>query len=587
VTGEFLGSHGYMAPEVRNGHKADHRSDIFAVGAVLYRCLVGRAPEVGCALPSKHAVSPVWDNVVAKAIEADPAQRYESCSKLAADIAAAAESGEDSARQAPSTASTTPYPTIEVGPDHITINGIDFTFGTSIQELSTVIGRSSRVVEFPVERSVVRDHQTLVHYWDDVGPTATTMDRGALHSINVWLDTEPLSDAVSNPSPSEFRLPFVIDPPKHPFEGSVRINSSECMRETTLPQLRGMFEREGSECSWNEITDERSPLKIASPSDDLNVLDPDPSEKFDPLVNSVIVTGRETSQGSNRLACLLIVPATSSCLVHRNYNHRPGFNTACDSYSSDRLCKSLKKDGIDLEGDERPLLSLSRRIYASLTEGPADPIVLTNKRLLFCQRNLVRGHHWRSEPIDGTARFELKQVEVKYPPISTLLIRRFPRAISAVCMAFGLWLGSLWLAETGLKALGLGENLVVGIGVFFLISLFWGGLLLATSDELQYFLRVLRAAFRSVFSDADSTTLLGETYEHPGLEFTYESSIFDEQIMIWPMPYFSTGTPRIKHGDHTIQGLRYVLAWARRLSRDSRRYPGEASTPTSPRTNTD
>ncbi|MCW5833432.1 MAG: serine/threonine protein kinase [Labilithrix sp.] len=44
--GAPLGTPGYMSPEQESGLEIDHRSDIYAAGAVLYECLVGEPPPV-------------------------------------------------------------------------------------------------------------------------------------------------------------------------------------------------------------------------------------------------------------------------------------------------------------------------------------------------------------------------------------------------------------------------------------------------------------------------------------------------------------------------------------------------------------
>jgi eukaryotic-like serine/threonine-protein kinase len=94
----LTGKPAYMAPEMISEMRADHRSDLFGLGAVLYELLTlrrmfgGRSAEetltqvVSGQSPSPRAFNPNIPNpvlsILRKAVERDPARRYASAAEM-------------------------------------------------------------------------------------------------------------------------------------------------------------------------------------------------------------------------------------------------------------------------------------------------------------------------------------------------------------------------------------------------------------------------------------------------------------------------------------------------------------------------
>ena len=100
--GIVIGTVPYMSTEQASGQPVDARSDIFSLGVVLYEVLSGRRPfegatELEIIQAVKHAVAPPLGElqpdlplalrlVVEKALEKDPAERYQSMRDLVVDL---------------------------------------------------------------------------------------------------------------------------------------------------------------------------------------------------------------------------------------------------------------------------------------------------------------------------------------------------------------------------------------------------------------------------------------------------------------------------------------------------------------------
>lgn len=83
----------YDSPEEARGQKADERSDIYSVGAVLYEMLTTRRPlHRGAAAPSasNRNVPSEVDDIVLKALAPNAASRFQSAATLAAELRSAA-----------------------------------------------------------------------------------------------------------------------------------------------------------------------------------------------------------------------------------------------------------------------------------------------------------------------------------------------------------------------------------------------------------------------------------------------------------------------------------------------------------------
>jgi Tol biopolymer transport system component len=109
AAGTVLGTFQYMAPEQLEGQEADPRTDIFALGALLYEMATGRRAFDGKSRTSLIAailstqpppisqvqpvMPPALDHVVRKCLEKDPEDRWQSASDVASELRWVGEAG--------------------------------------------------------------------------------------------------------------------------------------------------------------------------------------------------------------------------------------------------------------------------------------------------------------------------------------------------------------------------------------------------------------------------------------------------------------------------------------------------------------
>ena len=168
--GTIVGTAPYMSPEQALGQPLDSRSDVFSFGIVLYESVAGRRPFSGAtesqllknvvngaAAPLPDTVPPALRAIVHKALEPDPANRYQAMRDLVVDLRGLVRPLDDQAAATRRPART-------------------WAWAAAALAALAIIGGLSLWTRSP-ERLVAADRWTpLTHFSDSVGQPALSRD---------------------------------------------------------------------------------------------------------------------------------------------------------------------------------------------------------------------------------------------------------------------------------------------------------------------------------------------------------------------------------------------------------------------------
>jgi serine/threonine protein kinase len=168
----------YMAPEVLRGDSADYRSDLWALGVVLYEAACGRLPfegrtafEISSAIMREMAkplgapVPPGLWAIIQRCLSKEPSQRYQRASEVQAALEAVQSAA--IASTAPSAESTAPRTTVLHNVRHIQVKNGDFLLLVGTTKGAFLLRSNIRRTHWEVGGPYFHGHAVYAMAYDD------------------------------------------------------------------------------------------------------------------------------------------------------------------------------------------------------------------------------------------------------------------------------------------------------------------------------------------------------------------------------------------------------------------------------------
>ncbi len=276
IADTFLAAPEYIAPEIVQGQSIDKRSDIYALGIILFELLSGKPPFTGSkpldvakmhveqSIPSLRMLYPdipmAVVSVLNQALDRDPARRFQSASELAEAFAQAAigASGRVQRIDQPSQSTSTKKGALPETPAHGYATG-------NWQLMPPIVTGKVASVNFPPHKSAPSPAQSTENTdgWQFVPPVVT----GHLEAPETPVRTEiPRTTPLETPrfappvKPRASAPPTLVPPPAEPVVRTVAASYVE--PEPVLPPARENRPEEKKQEWWEQSA--QSPLVLTS-----------------------------------------------------------------------------------------------------------------------------------------------------------------------------------------------------------------------------------------------------------------------------------------------------------------------------------